>query len=281
MDETSLNWQDLQLFLEVAQAQGLAGASRSTGKSPPTLGRRMVALENSTGRELFRRRTHGYELTPQGQDLLEIAKKLQVLIDPIENERQKPGGQIIKVSAGSWMSRALCQRMGEIIDHDDAIHIRFISTEHRLDIAHRETLIGIRNQRPDKPGVATRKIGRVKFAGYAISNTIDRWILVNGTTPSCQWLASQQFDQISQEVTAPINALDLALAGAGRALLPTFIGDNHSELDQVTPTINSLSHDQWLVVHQDERHRPQVRKVIDRLYKVAKALHSKGSQRLV
>lgn len=277
MNESNLNWQDLQLFLEVAQAQGLAGASRSSGKSAPTLGRRMLALENSTGTELFRRHTHGYELTEQGHEILKVAIKLQALIDPLDHARQKTSAQIVKVSAGSWMSRALCQRIGEIIDRDDAIRIRFISAEHKLDIAHRETVIGIRNQRPDKPSVATRKIGKVKFAGYAVSKTIDLWILVHGATPSSQWLASQPVDRIAQEVTAPINALDLALAGAGRALLPTFIGDSHSELIQVTPTINTLSHDQWLVVHQDERHRPQVRKVIDRLYKVAKALHGKGS----
>ena len=278
MNETKLNWQNLQLFLDVAQAEGLAGASRSTGMSSPTLGRRMLALENSTGRELFRRHTHGYELTVQGQELLEVAMKLQALIDPLDHTRRKSSSQIVKVSAGSWMSRALCQRIGEIIEHDEDIRIRFISAEHRLDIAHRETIIGIRNQRPDKTGVATRKIGRVKFAGYAVSNIVEHWILVNGTTPSSQWLASQPVNQIAQEVTAPINALDLALAGAGRVLLPTFVGDSLTELVQVTPTVGTLSHDQWLVVHQDERHQPQVRKVIDRLYKVAKTLHSSRNQ---
>ena len=277
MNDTKLNWQDLQLFLEVAHAEGLAGASRSTGKSSPTLGRRMVALENSTGRELFRRHTHGYEVTEQGQELLDVTKELQALIQPFDQAEQKAGTMIVKVSAGSWMSRALCQRMDEIIVSDDAIRIRFISAENRLDIGHRETLIGIRNQRPDKAGVATRKIGRVKFAGYAISDTIDPWILVNGTTPSSLWLASQPANQIAHEVTAPINALDLALAGAGKVLLPTFIGSNHTKLTQVTSTISALSHDQWLVVHQDDRHQPQVRKVIDRLYKVAKALHSEAN----
>ena len=275
MNETTLNWQDLQLFLDVAQAEGLAGASRSTGKSAPTLGRRMLALENSTGRELFRRHTHGYELTEQGRELLEIARELHARIDPLDHAAQNTGSQIVKVSAGSWMSRALCQSIREIADQDEDIRIRFISAEHRLDIAHRETVIGIRNQRPDKPGVATRKIGRVKFAGYAIDSTIEKWILVNSETPSSQWLASQPANEVSQEVTAPINALDLALAGAGRVLLPTFIGNSHSKLVQLTPAIGSLSHDQWLVVHQDERRRPQVRKVIDRLYKVAKALHKR------
>ncbi len=36
----SVDWDDLRLFLAVARSGGLGGASRSTGKSPPTLGRR-------------------------------------------------------------------------------------------------------------------------------------------------------------------------------------------------------------------------------------------------
>ena len=278
MNNTKLNWQDLQLFLEVAEAKGLAGASRSTGKSSPTLGRRMLALENSLGTELFRRHTHGYELTRQGLELLEVAKRLQALILPFDHAQQDSGAMIVKVSAGSWMSRALCQRMSEIIDGDEAIRIRFISAENRLDISHRETIIGIRNERPDNAGIAVRKIGRVKFAGYAIDDMIEPWILVLGSTPSSLWLASQPVNRVSHEVTAPINALDLALAGAGKVLLPTFIGKSHKNLLQVTPTISALSHDQWLVVHQDDRHELQVRKVIDRLYDVAKALHREANR---
>jgi len=45
MNETKLNWDDLRLFVAVARAGGLASAEKTTGKSAPTLGRRMLALE--------------------------------------------------------------------------------------------------------------------------------------------------------------------------------------------------------------------------------------------
>ncbi len=66
MNETNFDWDDLRLFLAVAREGGLAAASASTGKSPPTLGRRMLALERRLGLELFERLPRGYALTDQG-----------------------------------------------------------------------------------------------------------------------------------------------------------------------------------------------------------------------
>ena len=70
MNEKKMNWDDLKLFLAVARTGGLSAASHATGKSAPTLGRRMQALERATGEELFHRQARGYELTEQGNALL-------------------------------------------------------------------------------------------------------------------------------------------------------------------------------------------------------------------
>ena len=67
MDERSVNWEDLNLFLAVARAGGLSAAAAATGKSAPTLGRRMLALEAALGSDLFRRLPRGYELTEGGR----------------------------------------------------------------------------------------------------------------------------------------------------------------------------------------------------------------------
>lgn len=273
MDETNLNWQDVQLFLHVARANGLAGACESTGKSAPTLGRRMLALEASTGRDLFNRHTHGYELTDDGKQLLQTAIAMEQMTMSMGNESQGLSGRLVKISAGSWMTRALCRKTDVLVLPEEAIRLRFISTELALDINHRETIIGIRNKRPVSATLATRKIGNVRFAGYALSDSIDAWITVEGNTPSSQWLRQQEVKKCPVEVTSPTNALDLALQGAGRVVLPTFIGDHEHRLQRVTSLITALSHEQWLVVHQDERKRQDVRVVIDRVYKVAKELH--------
>jgi len=214
MNETNLNWQDVQLFLHVALANGLAGACESTGKSAPTLGRRMLALEASTGRDLFNRHTHGYELTEDGKQLLETAIAMEQMTMSMGNEAQGLSGRLVKISAGSWMTTALCRKTDVLVLPEEAIRLRFISTELALDINHRETIIGIRNKRP--------------------VSAIDAWITVEGNTPSSQWLRKQDVKKCPVEVTSPINALDLALQGVGRVVLPTFIGDHEHRLQRVT-----------------------------------------------
>lgn len=274
MDETNFDWNDLRLFLAVARQGGLTAAARTTGKSAPTLGRRMLALESALGAELFRRLPRGYELTEEGEAFLNKVLDLEARIAPLGAAAGKDRKVLVKVSAGSWMTQVLCERIGQILKGNSTTRLRFISAEHVLDIAHREAVIGIRNHRPEQIGLACRKVGRVNFAGYARNKKVKPWTRVIGSTPSARWLAAAEVGQ-GIEVTAPRNALDLALAGQARALLPTFIGDNQKGLQRVTAPIAELAHDQWLVTHQDERFVPEVRLTLDRIYGVIKGLHKK------
>ena len=275
MNETKLNWDDLKLFLSVARAGGLSAASESTGKSAPTLARRMLALEAITGDELFLRMPRGYELTEQGTALMNKLVGLEAQMLPLERSPGSSGSVLVKISAGSWMTHVLCQNVHHILKANESTRLRFISAEHALDISRRETVIGIRNQRPHQAGLACRKIGRVQFAGYAVSKAVKPWVRVLGKTPSAVWLATKKRTGLTIEVTAPRNALDLAIAGIARVLIPTFVGDAQKDLIRVTPSVPELTHDQWLVTHQDERFRPEVRDTIDRIYELAKSLHAR------
>ena len=85
-------------------------------------------------------------------------------------------------------------------------------------------------------------------------------------TPSANWVAKMIGDDAICEVNAPRNSLDLALMGKGIALLPTFIGERQKTLRKIGASVPELTHDRWIVVHQDDRHLPEVRRTIDRLY---------------
>ncbi len=268
-----MNWDDLKLFQAVARTGGLSSAARLTGKSAPTLGRRMLALETTTGQELFHRQARGYLLTEHGQTLLEKLTMLESQILPLDRSGDSTQKPLVKVSAGQWVTHYLCQHTQSLLQDND-IRLRFISADHVLDITHREAVVAIRNHRPDDLNVATRKLGPVHFAGYATTPNITDWIKVVGNTPSARWLAAQPDTITTAEVTSPRNALDLARLGIGRVVLPTFIGNVEKNLHQITPIISELDHDQWLVAHQDERFTRPVRALIDRLYQVMDQLPS-------
>lgn len=53
--------------------------------------------------------------------------------------------------------------------------------------------------------------------------------------------------------------------GAGRGVLPAFIGDGDPLLQRESGLIDGLTHPLWIAANDDDRRRPEVRTVIDRL----------------
>lgn len=268
MNEKNVNWNDLHLFLAVAQEGGLSPAARTTRRSAATLGRRMLALERAMGRELFVRHDRGYELTAEARKLLDHLTEIEariVRLTAAPGEKERP---LVKISAGTWTTLALLEKLDDITGTPADIRLRFISAENILDIPRREIVIGFRNRRPTEDNLAGRKLSRVEFAPYASTGAPERWIKVLADTPSASWLDKTIGNDAVCEVNAPRNSLDLALAGKGITLLPTFIGDAQKGLRRTGGTVPELAHDQWIVTHQDDRHLPEVRRTIDRLCRV-------------
>ncbi len=275
MNETTitenLDWDDLRLFLAVAREGGLAAASQKTGKSAPTLGRRMLALEQRLGNELFDRLPRGYVLTEFGRQLLRQVISLEDGIYPILSRAQHNPLRRVKISAGTWVTQYLCAN-AKALQGDLPVLLQFISTDHVLDIGHRETVIGIRNKRPNQTTLAGQAINQIRFATYAVDESVQTWATVIGTTPSALWVQNLTQAKQTIEVSNPRNALDLALGGIAKTVLPKFIGDNTAGLQQVSEEIPELEHRQWLVSHHEDRHFPEVRQVLDLLYPVLNAI---------
>lgn len=257
-------WDDLDAFRAVARFGGLSAAARETGASAPTLGRRMHALERQLGRELFRRRSHGYDLTAEGRALLRAVDAAAATIERAVARNAEGVVPTVRVSAGTWTSLALARRITSLAGDPPDLRLSFVSSEAVLSLNRREAAIGIRNRQPTEAGLAGRRLRRVEFAAYATADASDGWIAVAGDAPSARWLRGRDVT-VLHEASHPRLALDLALAGAGRVVLPTFAGDAEAGLEQVGDPIPELAHDSWLVAHDEDRHRPPVRRALDRI----------------
>ena len=261
-------WNDLPAFLAVARHGGLSAAARATGSSAPTLGRRMRAIERALGRDLFVRRTHGYDLTDAGRglavDLEEVEARVLRLTAPSSDEALP----MVKVTAGTWTMYALAGAVRRIVGDPPRLRLRLLSQEVVLSIRRREASIGFRNARPTKDGLAGRRLRRVEFAPYAASDAPNLWIAVTADTPSARWVRARGGDRAACEIDSPRLALDLARGGVGRALLPTFVGDADPQLQRIGLTVEDLAHEQWLVTHADDRALPEVRYVLDRIVEI-------------
>ncbi|WP_299149747.1 LysR family transcriptional regulator [uncultured Tateyamaria sp.] len=73
-------WDDLRLFLAVARAETLSGASKAVRLDAATLGRRVARLERDLNTVLFVKSPQGYALTDMGERLMIRAQAAEVAV---------------------------------------------------------------------------------------------------------------------------------------------------------------------------------------------------------
>src|SRR5205814_9741861 len=85
-----LDWNDVRIFLAVAESGSLNAAARTLGMTQPTISRRMEDLEIRLGARLFRRSSKGIQLTEPGETMRGLAVSMA-----------RFGGSIVRDVAGS------------------------------------------------------------------------------------------------------------------------------------------------------------------------------------
>jgi DNA-binding transcriptional LysR family regulator len=269
----NVDWNDLRIFIRVARGGGLSAASAELGISPATVGRRMLALEQILARPLFVRRQTGYELTEHGRTLLGKALAMEAGARPIEDWLSASGTRpVVRISAGTWIANFLSENFARLWSPEDPFRIAFKTAEARLDIAHREVEIGVRNQQPEGANLASRPLPDAAYAPFRTRNRLYRseenWVAIapeDASTASTRWTNAQEGFTIAAWANTPRTLYDLIRSGTGKGVVPCFAGDRDPMLERAGEEIAELRHRQWIVMHNDDRHRPEVRTVIDRM----------------
>lgn len=269
----NVEWNDLRIFLHVARSGSLSAAASELESSPATVGRRMLALEETVGRPLFVRRQSGYALTKDGETLRAKALAMEASARPIADWLALEGQRsLVRISAGTWTANFFAENFSKLWRPDDPFRIAFKTTEAKLDIAHREVEIGIRNQQPESPNLAARRTVEVAQAPFRARNHPapgrEEWVAIapgEEITRSARWVNAQDGATFAAWANTPATLRDLVRAGVGKGVLPCFAGDRDPLLERAGDTIEELLEYQWIVMHNDDRHRPDVRTVIDRV----------------
>lgn len=256
----------------MAEEGGLSKGATRAGLSPASLGRHMARLEQKIGQQLFERTASGYGLTPKGRSLLTRVKTMQACAVPILSEfSDQAETPVVRLSAGTGTTQFLIQNYHQLCCDQDDFRLNFVATEAVLDIAHRDADIGIRNQKPQAGNLASKPLGTVAFAPY-LSRTAKRpdlldWVGIESGKaihPAARWVHDQGHKiRATAESVAAVH--HLIRAGVGIGLVPCFVGDSDPLLTRAGDPIDALNEQQTLVVHNDDRHIPRVRRTLDRL----------------
>lgn len=275
---TDSAWDDLKLFLHVASEGGLSGASLRTGLSAPTIGRRMFALERGLGRALFVRSQQGYRLAHDGEILLEHVRNMQKAAENIADWHRGAFTQpIVSIASDPWMAGFVADHVGEVRSRNDAYRICCKAARPGLSLTFREADVALVRERPETGNLAVQRSIGVRYAAYRAADLFEgndiRWISLStdiSLAPSEKWAFQNRESQIYTWTSSHDLLYRLIRHGAGRGVIPVFIGDTDPALVREDEIIEELDHDLWIVANADDRHRPEVRAVIDRLANVLK-----------
>lgn len=260
-------WDDYAYFAAVARTGGLMRAAQATGVSAATLSRRMKAFEARLGRRLFRHGGDGYALTGDGRALADKLLPMEAAAVEVQHWRNEGSGPTcVRISAGTWSALHLAQSLSEYWDADAIWLPEFVHCDLKMDLARREIDIGLRNARPDQPWLAGRRVGHVDFAIYGLSPDVTGWIGPThdaAETPSGRWILAHHSREIVTKSNTPRLSAEMAKAGIGRIVLPTFIGAQMAPLRALSEPIAELRSEEWLVSHHEARHDPPIRAALD------------------
>ncbi len=285
---SEVDWSDLQLFFHVAAEGGLAGAAGITGISAPTIGRRMLALERTMGRTLFVRSQQGYRLAPDGVVLFEHVQTIRRTTADITRWHGDAFAlPIVSVAGDIWLTGFVADNTGALRGAEDSFRLCCKRLPPGDELAYRHGMIFLLHAAPKTGNLAVRKSVDVAYAVYhATDRTFEGdlpWVSIGtevAVTEPEKWVFRHHENQIHTWTNAPDILARLIAGGAGRGVLPTFVGDTMPGLVREGEPIEALTHPLWLAVNDDDRHRPEMRLALDRLAALFKCHEDRFAGRL-
>ncbi len=281
-----MDWNALKMFLAIADSGTLAGAAKSLGVNHSTVFRRLNAFEDEIGGRLFERLSHGYELTPMGEELLIEAKKIATSFDDMERhivgKDFQPKGTVKITAPNNIAYRYLPRYLTEFNRSYPDINIELLVSNLEFNMNNRQADIAVRAT-PEPPehlvgrrirsitwGVYASKIYKEKSACPKNINQLSGHALVGAAgsmrnLPAYIWLDKNLSQQIKTRCDELVAMAAFVEAGQGLALLPD---------DQQRPGIIKLfdfklgeNSDLWLLTHPDLRHVERIKLVMQHLAK--------------
>lgn len=279
-----LDWNDLRYFLAVARTGSTLAASKQLKVSQATVSRRVTALEQMIGVEIFVRKPSGYSLTQRGEALLPAAENVEESVlafsDLVGMESRRLSGTVrlttVESAANTWVIPALATLRERFPD----IRVEIITSDDNLDLARGEADLAIRfGSKPTEEALVVRHLTDMEESFYASHelvarlgmpsclDDVGRFPLVTSMDDSGMinsWIISHLPDaQISHRANRLSSIIASVRSGIGASILPCLMGDDIRGLVRLTPPIIELTTPGWMVTTDAARRQPHVRAVID------------------
>lgn len=272
----TLNWDDLRYFLALVDTGSVTGAARRLSVEHTTVSRRIAALESALGLRLFDRLPRRWSLTPEGENLLPQARRLEE--EALSLQRAAAGvaplSGTVRISAPPVLaSHLLVPRLTSLRRSLPGVTLELVGESREANLTRREADIALRLSRPTAEGLVARPLVEIGYGLYGMRSYVAEvnsadWAFVGYEeslmgTPQQQWLEKTANDRAFSFRSNDLGSLCQAVKGGlGVGVLPNFLAGDDPSLVLLSPAC-PVTRTLWLVMHPDVRRSPRVRAVAD------------------
>ncbi|RLJ97952.1 LysR family transcriptional regulator [Ruegeria conchae] len=287
------DWSLIQSFLAVAETGSLSAAAKQLGRSQPTLGRQVHALEEELGVSLFDRHARGLTLSEVGQQVLPMAQQMYSAVNALgltaAGQAQQLEGSV-RITASVFVSHHLLPPIiAAIRQAEPAIQLDLVASDASENLLFREADIAVRMYRPEQVDIVAKHIGEVPLCFCASRSYLDHAGRPNTPTELMQhdlvgfdtnediiiamrnkgWPASRDSFATRCDNQTAYWELIRAGCGVGFSQLSIVLADPEVEVLDIDVEIPVLP--VWLAAPQAMRQTPRIRRVWDLLAEGLKA----------
>lgn len=270
----------MRFVLAVAKHGSLSAAARHLRTTQPTVGRRVAAFEASLGTQIFRRLPGSLALTESGISILERLERIEtetLAIERTVSGRDAGAEGVVRVSAAEWFCACvLAPICAELSDAHPGMTIELLGESRRANLARGEADIAFRFVRFEQGEVVQRRLGGLAFGLYAAPAYLNRHHSVDfGAGFKGQVIIAMRreldaiadlvwLEEIADQASTVLRTdsrqaqAHAAVAGAGLACLPCYIGDNTTGLIRVNTPLPVPAREIWMGIHAEVRNTPRV-----------------------
>lgn len=282
-----MNWDDMKVFLAIANSGGLKKAASKLQIHHTSVARRIKTFENGLGVKLFDRLPAGYSLTQAGESLYRSAQLINQEFNNIETELLgkdiRLEGDICLTIPHGFALHLLMPDIHEfmLLYPDVVLKIHMAYTV--SDLANREADVAVRLVNNPADSLSGRRVAKVHWAAYASDNYLAAHDLVN-QPEACHWLGWGDANRhlnwpwktnypdipVKGNIYSDVLQLEAIQQDMGIASLPCFIGDKIDGISRIS-NMEPVAKDWiWVLAHKDMATNARVRVLIDFLYKSLK-----------
>ncbi|MGB1237363.1 MAG: LysR family transcriptional regulator, partial [Pseudomonadales bacterium] len=170
------DWDDLKIFLTISEQGNLSAAARALNISQPTVGRRLKALEQSLGTQLFDRLPDGLLLTSQGEQLVPLAHNMQRAASAVQRQQASYSNKLqgtVRISMYEHIAQFFMPLLPAIRQRCPQLEIEISIAHGAPNLSRREADLMIRECLPDIPDVIAKKLGHYHYGIYASSTYLE------------------------------------------------------------------------------------------------------------